>query len=268
MARINIEDQFWVEYVNLAMKMGDQDKAIGQVVRFWKLVQEKHKHGKLITEDEFKTNNFSEHLFDLFAERTKEGITARGAGKHFDWLKARVESGRIGGSKPKQMKAKASKRKQVKASPSYSPSYSSSSSHSNSHSFENKNSDGTQNPSQAENPVWNIWIEYSKAYQDKYGTEPVKNDRTFGQIKQLLKRLGDDTSDVVKYYLTHDDPLYLKATHSIGPCLEHCESLRTQWKTGKKSVSGFKKPAPAGKHQRQESADTEFQNLLKEVGGS
>ncbi len=127
MARINVEDHFWIEITALAAKLGNQDLAVGQVIRFWRIIQEKHKHKRTLNDDEFKAHGFSEHLFDLFAIRTPEGITARGAEKHFSWLRSRVYNGKMGG---KQAQANRSKSKQ--AEPSSSSSSSSSSSISNS----------------------------------------------------------------------------------------------------------------------------------------
>lgn len=107
--------------------LGDPDRAIGQAVRFFRMAQDKHKNGKLITEDEFERSGFSESLIGIFADRVNGGIQAVGAQKHFGWLTKRVEAGRAGG---KQTQANASKAKQPEASPSpsYSPSLSQSAS--------------------------------------------------------------------------------------------------------------------------------------------
>lgn len=123
MARINIEDSFWIEALELVERMGDRDRAIGQALRFFKLAQDRHKEGRLILEDEFKSKGFSEHLIGVFAERVEGGIQAIGARKHFGWLKDRVEAGRKGGeSKRKQNEANESKPEQMEASSSCSPS--------------------------------------------------------------------------------------------------------------------------------------------------
>jgi hypothetical protein len=121
MARINLEDQYWLDLAEVAAKVGDIDKAGGNATRFLRYAQEHHKAGKYITEKDFKERGFLEALFPHFAERTPSGIRARGSDKHFGWLKERVEAGRKGGSKPKQTEANESKPKQVEASPSYSP---------------------------------------------------------------------------------------------------------------------------------------------------
>lgn len=124
MARINVEEAFWTDVLPLAAKLGDPDRAVGNVLRFWKLAQEKHKAGKLITEAEFEALGFAPELIPTFAVRVEGGIQAKGAEKHFSWLRRRVEAGKRGGSKPKQKKANGSKGKHPEASPSPSFSYS------------------------------------------------------------------------------------------------------------------------------------------------
>lgn len=99
MARMNLDDQFWVDVLDLVAKVGDQDKAIGNAVRFFKLAQEKHKQGRLISEEDFKAKGFLEALIPIFAKRTPSGIQATGASKHFAWLDQKAEAGREGGKK-------------------------------------------------------------------------------------------------------------------------------------------------------------------------
>lgn len=97
MARLNIEDPFWLEVIQLIAKTGDQDKAIGNAIRFFRHAQEKHKAGLAISEDEFKRLGFLEELIPLFAERTEDGIRAVGADKHFGWLLDKSHAGQLGG---------------------------------------------------------------------------------------------------------------------------------------------------------------------------
>lgn len=99
MARINIEDQFWLDILDIIGSYGSQDEAIGNAVRFIRFAQEKHKQGLLISERDFEVKGFSEALIPLFAERVDGGIRAAGAAKHFGWLLDKSESGRVGGKK-------------------------------------------------------------------------------------------------------------------------------------------------------------------------
>ncbi len=108
MARLNLEDPFWIEIMPLIGPFGgDLDKAIGNAVRFFRFAQEKHKAGRLITEEEFKVHGFNEALFPIFAERVDGGIKCRGAEKHFNWLSTRSESGAQGGAQRSEKKRQA-----------------------------------------------------------------------------------------------------------------------------------------------------------------
>lgn len=110
MARINIDDQFWIDALSVVAAIGDQDKALGQALRFFKMAQEKHKSGKLISEEEFQRAGFSEALIGPFAERVAGGFQAVGAQKHFGWLTQKAKAGRKGGRS--KTEAKTSKLKQ------------------------------------------------------------------------------------------------------------------------------------------------------------
>ena len=101
MARINIEEEFWFDPRRRALEkeLGDFE-ALGQILTFWRMVQEQYKIGKCITEDQFKIIGLSEKLFEVgFAVRSDAGITIPNIEKHFGWLLAKKESGRIGGLK-------------------------------------------------------------------------------------------------------------------------------------------------------------------------
>lgn len=137
MARLNIEDEFWIAIMNVAVKVGDMDRAIGNATRFLRLSQERFKKGRAITKAEFKSHGFLDSLFPEVAEYVEGGIQAVGAEEHFAWLKNRSEAGKKGGKSRSDKKlsslkqnqtlsseANQSKSKQTEASYSYSPSYS------------------------------------------------------------------------------------------------------------------------------------------------
>ena len=102
MARLDIEEIFWIEIIGMAAKMGNQDQAIGNAIRFFRFAQQKHKAGLLVSEKEFEIEGFSEHLFPKFAQRMEGGIQAVGAQKHFKWLDQKVSAGQSGGQKSAQ----------------------------------------------------------------------------------------------------------------------------------------------------------------------
>jgi uncharacterized protein YneR len=83
-----------------------------------------------------------------------------------------------------------------------------------------------------------VWNSYEGAYLKRYGTKPVRNKKTNGIVKQIIQRLGqDDASEVVRFYVEHNDSFYLKNTHQIDYCLKSAESLHTQWQRGRAVTS-------------------------------
>jgi len=77
-----------------------------------------------------------------------------------------------------------------------------------------------------------IWKAYSEAYFMRYGTEPVRNASVNSQIKQIGQRLGKESPDVVRFFVSHNNAFYVRGLHKVGMCLADCESIRTQWATG------------------------------------
>lgn len=77
------------------------------------------------------------------------------------------------------------------------------------------------------------WFEYSKAFFNKYGTEPVRNAKVNSAVCRIVDSLGDDAPHVAAFYLTHNDSWYTKKMHSIEYLAKDAESLRTQWATNR-----------------------------------
>lgn len=54
-----------------------------------------------------------------------------------------------------------------------------------------------------------------------------------GQIKNLVNRVGaEDAPRLVKFYLSLNDPFYVRTLHPVGPMLKDCETLMTRMRTG------------------------------------
>ena len=79
------------------------------------------------------------------------------------------------------------------------------------------------------------WTAYSAAYRGRYGVDPVRNGTINGQLAHLVRRLGDEAPDVIRYYLDLEDGLYRREGHSVGMLLKHCEHLRTLWARARKA---------------------------------
>lgn len=82
------------------------------------------------------------------------------------------------------------------------------------------------------------WAAYSDAYQQRYGTAPVRNAKTNAAIKSFTRRIGaDESPGVARYYLGHADAFYARKCHDVGPMLADAEKLRTEWAT-QRQVTG------------------------------
>ncbi len=132
LARINIEDQFWIEVtaVSRALK-GDDSRAVGDAVRLFRIAQQRAKKGQIVTDEDWRIAGFSDALIGVFATKVEGGYEVAGARKHFSWLETRVEAGRKGGEKSGESRrskinnlgeANRSKTEQAEPSPSFSPS--------------------------------------------------------------------------------------------------------------------------------------------------
>lgn len=79
-----------------------------------------------------------------------------------------------------------------------------------------------------------VWKAYSEAYSKRYGISPISNAMVFGQIANLVKRIGEDAIDVAAFYVNHNTNFYVLKCHPVGLLLADAEALRTQWATNKR----------------------------------
>lgn len=78
------------------------------------------------------------------------------------------------------------------------------------------------------------WQAYADSYFNRYGAEPVRNAKANKMIADIVKRLGaDEAPQVAFHYVTINDAFYLRTLHDLGNLLSKCESIRTQWATGR-----------------------------------
>ncbi|MDG9884129.1 helix-turn-helix domain-containing protein [Pseudomonas sp. GD04058] len=78
-----------------------------------------------------------------------------------------------------------------------------------------------------------IWTAYADAYRQRYGTEPVRNQKVNSQIVDLWKRLGGEAAEVAGFFVGINDSYLIRNCHDLGSLLAKCESYRTQWATGR-----------------------------------
>ena len=87
-------------------------------------------------------------------------------------------------------------------------------------------------------PTTATWEAYSQAYQGRYGTEPVRNQKVNGQLANLVKRLGQDEAPAVAaFFVNHNGRFYVQGMHQVDLLLRDAEKLRTEWVTRQQPVS-------------------------------
>lgn len=95
------------------------------------------------------------------------------------------------------------------------------------------------------NGVTNLtWQAYSAAYEQRYSVAPVRNSRVNGMLARFIEAMPkDEAPQVASFYITHNDPYYVRNRHPVNMLLQHAEGLRTQWATGTKATTGEAKQA-------------------------
>lgn len=218
MARINIESQFWTDVMEVAARMGDSDKAVGQALKLIKFAQEEHKKGKPVLLTEFRAK-FSEHLMPEFAYIEGDRVVVRGAEKFFGWLDKKkaagtqggVKSGEVRRSKSKQTKANRSKPKQ--AEPSYSSSLSSSSSSSHSSSSILPTEVIAADAGAGTNGFIAAYCERFKA---RWGVNPPIHGKEQGIAKRLAKGKSLERQiEILDAYFSMPDAWVVKCKHTL-----------------------------------------------------
>lgn len=197
-------------------------------MRFFRMAQEKHKHGLLVSEEDFKRAGFSEALIGVFADRVDGGIQAVGAQKHFGWLAKRVEAGRKGGeakpSKPKQTQANETKPKQVEASYSFSQSKKEK---------KERKKEGAL-PALQLAPELNPITVYCDHWKAKNGKSPPIRGKEAGQLNQLAKDLGPKrAAELIAIYFSMPDAFFIKKGYDVSTFLANLAAVSQFETTGK-----------------------------------
>lgn len=77
------------------------------------------------------------------------------------------------------------------------------------------------------------WEAYASAYQLRYSTLPVRNEKTNKNVQDIVKRVGKEAPDVATYFVQSiNDSFVVRRCHAIGDLLAQCEAYRTQWAVG------------------------------------
>lgn len=86
------------------------------------------------------------------------------------------------------------------------------------------------------------WESYRAAYVARYRTEPLRNAMVNGQIANVVKQAGKRAPEVVKFYLRHNDPYFVRERHPIGALLKSLQRILVDMET---SDIGGQAPKPS-----------------------
>lgn len=77
------------------------------------------------------------------------------------------------------------------------------------------------------------WVAYKNAYHHRYGTDPIRNAKINALVKQLVQRLGSESSGVAEYFVRNvNEAFVVRQMHDLGLLVGKAEMYRTQWATG------------------------------------
>lgn len=83
-----------------------------------------------------------------------------------------------------------------------------------------------------------IWKAYEEAFVTRYKQKPDRNAKANAAAKKILDSIGEaEGIELVKFYLTHTDGLYLKSMHELSVCAMHIHALTIQRRKGIKFTS-------------------------------
>lgn len=78
------------------------------------------------------------------------------------------------------------------------------------------------------------WGAYSAAYCERYSTDPVRNAKVSGQVKQYCQRVpAGEAPAIAAFYVRHNAGFYVAKLHPVGLLLADAEKLRTEWATNR-----------------------------------
>lgn len=77
------------------------------------------------------------------------------------------------------------------------------------------------------------WDAYREAFAARYRMEPGRNAMVNANVSTFVKRIGRDMApEVIRFYLSHSDPTYIRACHPINLAVKDAHALLTQCRKG------------------------------------
>lgn len=273
MARINIEEEWWSDprRIKLSKLLNSPELADGVTIAFWRAAQEYWKKGKRpIPHDIFNILEAAPKLLEAkLAISEADGVYAVSSEKAFEWIYNYTQAASAGGKKSAETRRKKYGSAQPKPSkrprsdsegtskvsePSYSYSYSSSLSSSSSLSPSGSSSvaspeeftppppgggdvpkiSSSGSRKKTEPVTAKAWAAYSKAFEERYNTPPLRNLTVNSQLASFVKRVGEDLApEVIAFYVRHRSAFYSQKMHPVGLALADAEKLSAEYRSGR-----------------------------------
>jgi hypothetical protein len=258
MARINIESDLRIQprFKALVRIVGDEDKAVGMLERFWRLAQRYWgQEMALVPERDFEIEGLEILLEVDLAERREGGIYARGSEQNFDWYLKKCRAGKLGVSARRQKQpigqpigqpieqpnrstllvnpptptptpALYSVGDEIKISPAEKPA-----------------KKKAAKKGAEENKGGGVFIKaYCDAYKARYGSSPIIVGKQAGLVQNLLKAIPlEKAVDLVRAYLAMDDSWFLTKHHDLETFQANLNKISSYLEQGPlKTKSRFK----------------------------
>jgi len=231
-ARINVEDKLHADprFKRLTRRLGNEDQALGLLVRFWSVAQRHWIKEELVPERDFIADGF-EILFELgFAEPHEDGFYAKGARREFEWLRGNSKGGKssaqtriekYGTAIPFNARNRSktevtSKSTEVSTEPlslSLSPSPSQ-----KIYSVGERASHASVKKGKVlkSRDAGQVVTAYCDAFKSRYGTRPELSGKAIGILNRMAKDFGSDrASDICQCYLQMNDHWFETRCHDV-----------------------------------------------------
>lgn len=104
------------------------------------------------------------------------------------------------------------------------------------------------------------WAAFAAAFEQRYGTRPVRNASVSAKVKQFVQRIGHDESPLVAAFYVErvNDSFVVRKVHDVGLLLSGAEGYRTQW------AAGSVVTAPPAHPNRQEALEQRNRSVADE----
>jgi hypothetical protein len=88
---------------------------------------------------------------------------------------------------------------------------------------------------------------YGYAYESRYGTDPVVNAKLRSQIREFVKRIGqEEAPKVAAFFLKCDDAFFARMRHSFDVLLKQAEAITSRFRTNAVSTDAAVRGAQSG----------------------